>query len=98
MKIFSIVSLSRGLKILQLQRIWKFPLHRRILITAHLFMCRYCNRFKKQLLILRKAAGLENIHEEDFNRSPSLSKETRERIKQAMRDLSPDPDLDSLNT
>jgi hypothetical protein len=49
-------------------------------------------------LILRKAAGLEDIHEEDFGRSPCLSKETRERIKQAMRDLSPDPDLDSLNT
>ena len=76
----------------------KFPLHRWILMTAHLFMCRYCNRFKKQLLVLRKAAGLEDIHEEDLGRSPSLSKETRERIKQAMRDLSPDPDLDSLNT
>ena len=67
-------------------------------MTAHLFMCRYCNRFKKQLLILRKAAGLEDIHEEDFGRSPSLSKETYERIKQAMRDLTPDPDLDSFIT
>ena len=66
----------------------KFPLHRRILMTAHLFMCKYCNRFKKQLLILRNAAGLENFHEEDLGRSPSLSKEIRDRIKQAIRDLS----------
>jgi len=76
----------------------KFPLHRRILMTAHLFMCKYCNRFKKQLLILKNAVGLEDIHEEDVSRSHSLSKETRERIKQAMRNLSPDPDPDSLNT
>ena len=66
----------------------EFPLHRRLLMTAHLFMCKYCNRFKKQLLILRNAAGLENFHEEDLGRSPSLSKEIRDRIKQAMRDLS----------
>jgi len=66
----------------------KFPLHRRLLITTHLFMCKYCNRFKKQLLILRNAAGLENFHEEDLGRSPSLSKEIRDRIKQAIRDLS----------
>ena len=76
----------------------KFPIHRRILITVHLFMCRYCYRFKKQLQILRNAAGLEDIHEDDLGRSPSLSKETRERIKQAMRDLSPDPEPDSLKT
>jgi len=76
----------------------KIPLHRRILMTAHLFMCRYCNRYKKQLLILRNAAGLEDIREEDLGRSPSLSKETREQIKRAMRDLSPDPVPDSLNT
>ena len=76
----------------------KFPLHHRILMTVHLFMCRYCNRFKKQLLILRNAVGCEDIHEEDFGRSPSLSKETHERIKQAMRDLTSDLDPDSPNT
>ena len=76
----------------------EFPLHRRILMTAHLFMCRYCNRFKKQLLILRIAAGREDIHEENLGRYSSLSKETHERIKQAMRDLSPVPGPDSLKT
>ena len=76
----------------------KFPLHHRILMTIHLFMCRYCNRFKKQLLILRNAVGCEDIHEADLGRSPSLSKETHERIKQAMRDLTSDFDPDSPNT
>ena len=66
----------------------KLPLHRRLLIAAHLFMCKYCNRFKKQLLILRNAAGLENFHEEDLGDSPSLSKDSRDRIKQAMQELS----------
>jgi hypothetical protein len=76
----------------------KFPLHRRILLNAHLLMCRYCNRFKKQLLILRNAVGLEDIHEKGRGHSHSLSNEARERIKQAMRDLSPNPDPDLLNT
>ena len=70
----------------------KFPLHRRIMITVHLLMCRYCNRFKKQLVLLRIAVGLEETPEVDLDPPPSLSNETRERIKQAMRDLLPDPD------
>ena len=76
----------------------KFPIHLRLLITTHLLMCKYCSRFKKQLQILRHAVGLEDIHEEVLDRFPTLSKETREQIKQGMRDFSPDPKLDSLNT
>ena len=71
----------------------KIPFHRRILIATHLLMCKYCYRFKKQLLILRLALSLEDIPEDVLDRPFSLSKETRERIKQAMRDYSPDPDL-----
>ncbi len=70
------------------------PIHQRLLIAIHLLMCKYCNRFKKQLLILRLAVGLDDIHEDVVDRFPSLPKETREQIKQAMRDFSPD----SLNT
>ena len=55
----------------------KLPLHRRLLLAAHLFMCKYCNRFKKQLLILRNAAGLEDIHEEGRGHFHSLLKEAR---------------------
>ena len=74
----------------------KFPFHHRIMITAHLLMCKYCNRFKKQLVILRNAVGLEEIHEAHVGPSPALSEETHERIKQVMRDFL--PDQDSLNT
>ena len=70
------------------------PIHQRLLIAIHLLMCKYCNRFKKQLQILRHAVGLDDIHQDVVNRFPSLSKETREQIKQAMRDFYPD----SLNT
>ena len=70
------------------------PIHQRLLIATHLLMCKYCHRFKKQLQVLRHAVGLEDIHEDVLDRFPSLSKETREQIKQAMRDFSPD----SLNT
>jgi hypothetical protein len=76
----------------------KLPIHYRLLITVHLLMCKYCSRFNKQLQILRHAVKLEDIHEEILDRFPALSKETREQIKQAMRDLSPDPNTDSLNT
>ena len=76
----------------------KLSIHRRLLIATHLLMCKYCNRFKKQLQILRHAVGLEDIPEEVLDRFPSLSKEIREQIKQAMRDFSPDPNPDSLST
>ena len=76
----------------------KLPIHHHLLIATHLLMCKYCNRFKKQLQILRHAVGLEDIPEEVLDRFPSLSKETREQIKQAMRDFSPDPNPDSLST
>jgi len=76
----------------------KFPIHRRLLLATHLLMCKYCNRFKKQLQILRHAVSLEDIHEEVIDRFPSLSKETREQIKQAMRNFSPDPKPDSFRS
>ena len=76
----------------------QLPLHRRILVMAHLMMCKYCHRFKKQLLILRNAVALEDIDDKKLGHSASLSKDARDRIKQAMRDLSPNPDPDSLHT
>jgi len=69
-----------------------FPVHHRILITVHLLMCKYCSRFKNQLLILRNAARLEDLTEDDLNQAHSLSKETRQRIKQSIRDCCSKPD------
>ena len=64
------------------------PLHERMMVTVHLWMCKYCNRFKNQLLILRNAVRQEELPEEDADRSASLPPETNLRIKQAMKDLS----------
>ncbi len=73
----------------------KIPFHRRILIATHLLMCKYCYRFKKQLMLLRRAVSLEDIPEDVPGRPVSLSKEARQRIKQAMRDYAPDLNPDS---
>jgi hypothetical protein len=55
-------------------------LHHRILIKMHLMMCKYCSRFRKQLLIIRDACRLENLHTKDLENTQSLSQEARERL------------------
>ena len=63
------------------------PLHQRMMITAHLWMCKYCNRFRSQLLILRNAIRLEALPGCDADRASCLPKDTGNRIREAMRDL-----------
>ena len=65
----------------------KLPLRYRLMIKIHLLMCKYCNRLRSQLLTLRKAARLEDWPEDEINRAQRLSKETRIRIKQALREM-----------
>jgi hypothetical protein len=60
------------------------PIHHRMMITVHLMMCKYCNRFRKQLMILKKAIHLEKLPEDDTTRLESLSEAARERIKRAV--------------
>ena len=43
------------LKYLNLFKSISHPMWVRLMITIHLLMCKYCNRFKKQLLIIKKA-------------------------------------------
>ena len=61
------------------------PLHERMMIAFHLMMCKYCRRFKKQLLILRYAVRSVEIHRGGTEESISLPGNTRERIKQTVR-------------
>ena len=63
------------------------PLHERMMITIHLWMCKYCNRFKNQLLVLRKAVRQVELPEMDSDLTLSLPHETSVRIKQALKDL-----------
>jgi hypothetical protein len=65
------------------------PVHHRLLITIHLMMCKYCNRFRQQLLIIRKAVRVEKPAEDDPCQSAFLSKSTRERIKKAVKEERP---------
>jgi len=61
------------------------PGHHRLMITIHLLMCKYCNRFKKQLLIIRQAVRIEKPAEDDPCQTASLPKATRERIKRVVK-------------
>ncbi len=65
------------------------PGHHRLMITIHLLMCKYCNRFRKQLLIIRQAVRIEKPAEDDPCQTASLSKATRERIKKAVKEERP---------
>jgi hypothetical protein len=62
----------------------KLPLHYRIMIRMHFLMCKYCTRFKDQLLTLRGACRLEDIYGEDLEHTDSLSPEACDRIKHSL--------------
>ena len=57
----------------------KLPLIQRIGIRVHLLMCKFCSRYRKQLLILREAMRLQEKYIEDT----TLPTEARERIKRS---------------
>ena len=59
----------------------KLPLHQRMGIRVHLFMCKFCSRYRKQLLILREVMRLQEKYAEDTKPPPTLRPEARERIR-----------------
>jgi len=61
------------------------PLHERMMISVHLWMCKYCRRFRDQMLILRYALRLADLPGDDAEPAPALPKGIRERIKQSIR-------------
>jgi hypothetical protein len=67
----------------------ELPFSERLIIKMHLLMCKYCSRFRNHLLILRSAARFEDWSEEKLDQTQNLSKEAREKIKKALRELSP---------
>jgi hypothetical protein len=65
----------------------KLPLGQRIALRMHLFFCRFCRRFSRQVLFLR-GAGDQVRDEKGGEKSPlsgSLSVEAKERIKDALK-------------
>jgi hypothetical protein len=65
------------------------PVHHRLMITTHLLMCKYCNRFRKQLLLIKEAVRFGKLAEDDPCRTASLSKAARGRIKKAVKEKRP---------
>ena len=65
------------------------PIHQRMMIRMHLLMCKYCNRFRKQLMIMRDAVRLEKPPPDDPCQTEILSDSCRERIKKAVREMMP---------
>jgi hypothetical protein len=60
------------------------PLYQRMGMRIHLMMCKFCSRYKEQLLFLRKTAHLYSESCEDSNLSIQLSPEVGKRIKESM--------------
>ena len=61
------------------------PLYYRVQLKMHLLMCKYCNRLKNQLLMIRGAARFEELTDDAVDESQCLPEEACQRIKQAMR-------------
>ncbi|HJU54928.1 MAG TPA: hypothetical protein VJ715_10160 [Pyrinomonadaceae bacterium] len=61
------------------------PLHRRVILKLHLFVCTRCVCYLRQLLLMRAALRTKaaTTFDEDGD-EPSLSAEARERIHRAL--------------
>ncbi|GBC59589.1 hypothetical protein DENIS_0528 [Desulfonema ishimotonii] len=71
----------------------KISLRRRTGMWIHLLMCRYCFRFRKQMLMLRRISRLEDeIHADGGSSPPALSSEARARMKLALQRRVAEPD------
>lgn len=66
----------------------KLPLYQRIGVRMHLLMCKFCSRFKKQLLFLRETIRLHVERGKDTELSTKLPPEARERISKSIQNNS----------
>ncbi len=62
------------------------PFHQRMIIRLHLQMCKYCARFRDQLLLIRKALRTGEGPDETPGPTDASFAEPRERIKQTLID------------
>jgi len=61
------------------------PFRQQMIIRFHLQMCKYCTRFRDQLLLIRKAIRAEEDSDEELRSSESSFSEPRKRIKQTLK-------------
>jgi hypothetical protein len=62
----------------------QLPLYQRIGVRIHFMMCKFCTRYKEQLLFLRKTAYLYSESSGDSDTSVKLSPDVGKRIKESM--------------
>ncbi len=60
------------------------PLYQRMGIRIHLMMCKFCTRYRRQLLMLSEAIRLKSIHGEEIELPIFLPSEAKERIKRLL--------------
>lgn len=65
----------------------KLPFRHRMAIRVHLMMCRYCARFRRQLLLIRKMCQFEGHSTSETPMPNALTPDARERIKVSLRRL-----------
>ncbi len=61
------------------------PFHHRMAVRMHLLMCRYCARFRRQLIMLRTVSRQVDDEPSTDETHATLSNETKARIKKALR-------------
>jgi len=61
--------------------------HQRVGLRMHLLMCKFCSRYRKQLLFLRETIRLHAALGEDVEPSTTLPPEARERIKRHIHNV-----------
>ena len=56
-------------------------------IWMHLLMCRYCARFRRQLIMLRKISRQMDDEPSTTRTHPTFSNEAKARIKKVLRSV-----------
>ena len=65
------------------------PFYHRMLIWMHLLMCKYCTRFRLQVMMLRELCTSHRLDENIPDPAVHLSPDARERIREALKPSSP---------
>ncbi len=64
------------------------PLYQRILIWMHLLMCKYCARFRRQIVMLRELCRSYQLDENFLDPTVILSPDARARIQKTLKSSS----------
>ena len=63
----------------------RLPLRKRMEIRVHVMMCRFCSRYRKQMIYLSNLLQLHAAHKEEPDPTISLDSVARQRIKEALK-------------